>query len=433
MRKHLSAPNLYEIVRAGFNELEDKRRAQSISYSMTDVLMSAMAMFFFKSSSMLGFDKNIKIDPKMAENIQNIFKIKKIPSDTTMREVIDEIPTDSFRAIYKKIFSVVQRGNGLKEFEYMGQYIMPLDGTGIYSSGTLECPGCCVKNHKNDEKTFYHQALAGVLVHPFKSNVLVFPPEPITKQDGTNKNDCERNATFRFIKEFRREHPHLQVTVTADSLASKEPTIRELERLEFNYVLGCKPGDHKTLFDIVELNERNNFVQKYECKEGKFIYKFKFINNVQLNNSSEKKINFLDFEEVSESGKIKHFSWVTNFKINNSNVYQLMRIGRSKWKIENETFNTLKNQGYNLEHNYGHGKKNLSNNLMVLMFLVFFIDQVLLNFCEVYQQARKRHLTFHMLWEHLRSTTYILTINSLEDLIKIAAYGITATFTINTS
>ena len=33
---------------------------------------------------------------------------------------------------------------------------------------------------------------------------------------------------------------------------------------------------------------------------------------------------------------------------------------RARWKIENETFNTLKNQGYHFEHNYGHGEQHLS-------------------------------------------------------------------------
>ena len=67
-----------------------------------------------------------------------------------------------------------------------------------------------------------------------------------------------------------------------------------------------------------------------------------------------------------------------------------MRIGRARWKIENETFNTLKNQGYNFEHNYGHGNKNLCSVMTMLMSLSFLIDQVQQLCCGLYQKVRQK-------------------------------------------
>jgi len=52
-----------------------------------------------------------------------------------------------------------------------------------------------------------------------------------------------------------------------------------------------------------------------------------------------------------------------------------MRAGRARWKIENEAFNTLKNQGYQFEHNFGHGQQQLSVVLALLMMLAFLVDQ----------------------------------------------------------
>jgi hypothetical protein len=45
-------------------------------------------------------------------------------------------------------------------------------------------------------------------------------------------------------------------------------------------------------------------------------------------------------------------------------------------KIENESFNTLKTKGYNLEHNFGHSMQHLSAVLAVLNLLVFTFDTV---------------------------------------------------------
>jgi hypothetical protein len=53
-------------------------------------------------------------------------------------------------------------------------------------------------------------------------------------------------------------------------------------------------------------------------------------------------------------------SWITDFTVCKNNVAELVRNARTRWKIENECFNNLKNQGYHLEHNYGHGSENLS-------------------------------------------------------------------------
>ena len=70
-----------------------------------------------------------------------------------------------------------------------------------------------------------------------------------------------------------------------------------------------------------------------------------------------------------------HFSWVTDFTITKDNMFKIMRGGRARWEIANETFNTLKNQGYNFGHNYGLGKKNLSMIFVMLMMLAFLVDQ----------------------------------------------------------
>jgi hypothetical protein len=79
-----------------------------------------------------------------------------------------------------------------------------------------------------------------------------------------------------------------------------------------------------------------------------------------------------------------------------------MRGGRARWKIENETFNTLKNQGYEFEHNYGHGYKNLSVNLAFLMMLAFLVDQAQLLTSKVVQQALKKSFGLSNMYRKIR-------------------------------
>ena len=65
--------------------------------------------------------------------------------------------------------------------------------------------------------SWYHQLLGAVLVHPERRVVLPLAPEPIMREDGASKNDCERNAAKRLLADVRREHPHLKLIVVEDA------------------------------------------------------------------------------------------------------------------------------------------------------------------------------------------------------------------------
>ena len=122
-----------------------------------------------------------------------------------------------------------------------------------------------------------------------------------------------------------------------------------------------------------------------------------------LNKSNpDVRVNVLEYMQTNPKGMETVFSWVTNIPITQTNAFALMKGGRARWKIENETFNTRKNLGYNLEHNYGHGKKYLSTILCYLMLLAFFVDQIQGMSCSLFQAVKKRAGSFQFLWEKLR-------------------------------
>jgi hypothetical protein len=144
------------------------------------------------------------------------------------------------------------------------------------------------------------------------------------------------------------------------------------------------------------------------------------MNDVPLNNSNQDtRVNFIDYrEENSATGKTKRFSWVTDFTVTKENVMQIMRGGRARWKIENETFNTLKNQGYNFGHNYGLGKKNLSVVFVLLMMLAFLVDQIQQLCCPLFNAVWKKWKSKRSLWEKVRSKFHEFSIQTMEELYR---------------
>jgi Transposase DDE domain len=420
-RKHLSADALFGLVRSGFATIPDYRLGET-DIALTDALMSAFAMFSLKSPSLLAFDKE-----RAEGNLHTIYGIERVPCDTHMREILDPVSPEWLRPLFKSVFRQLQRGKALEEMVFLdGYYLLALDGTGYFSSQTIHCASCLHKVHRNGAITYYHQLLGAAILHPDRREVIPLMPEPIIKQDGTEKNDCERNAAKRFIIKLRQDHPHLQFIVTEDSLSSNAPHIETLHDHGCHYILGVKEGDHAYLFNQVQRAAHDGRVTAYERHDraAGIRHRFRFVNDVPLNGShADVRVNFIEYWEISHD-KVQHFSWVTDVRVNKRNVFRLMRGGRARWKIENETFNTLKNQGYNFEHNYGHGEQNLSVVFAMLMMLAFLVDQTQQRCCALFQAVWAKLGSKRLLWERMRALFYDYALESMRQLLEALLYGL---------
>jgi len=420
-RKHLSADALFSVVRSGFAAIPDYRLSDT-DISLTDALMAAFALFSLKSPSLLAFDKH-----RVEGNLGTIYAIDHVPCDTQMREILDPVSPESVRPLFRSVFGQLQRGKALEAMMFLDDYyLLALDGTEYFSSKTIHCASCLHKVHRNGSITYYHQMLGAALVHPDQRAVIPLMPEPIVKQDGTGKNDCERNAAKRFIAKLRKDHPHLKFIVTEDSLSSNAPHIETLHAHGLHYILGVKDGDHAYLFAQVQAAEQAGRVTSYERHDraARVVHRFRFVNDVPLNTSHrDVRVNFIEYWEVGEH-KVQHFSWVTDLRVSPRNVYHLMRGGRARWKIENETFNTLKNQGYHFEHNYGHGTQHLSVVFAMVMMLAFLVDQTQQLCCALFQAVWAKLGSKRLLWERMRALFYDYALKSMRQLLEALFYGL---------
>ena len=415
----LAADNLLKRIRAEFDQIKD-HRASNVVISLSDVLMSAFAMFSLKDSSLLEFDGRREKD----DNLKRIYEIERVPSDTQMRTILDEVSPGAISPLFKDAFGQLERSKVLSEMVYYGKYyLLTLDGTGYFSSKKVHCDTCLEKkNRKTGQITYSHQLMGGAIVHPDFKEVFPLMPEAIIKQDGESKNDCERNAAKRFLLQVRRDYPDLPLIITEDGLSSNAPHIKALKAGNFRFILGVKEGDHAYLFNYVNAAGQTT---EYEERTGTILHRYRFINQVPLNESNQDVlVNFLEYWEIN-GDKVRHFSWITDFTLKKWNVGLIMRGGRARWKIENETFNTLKNQSYFFEHNYGHGKKNLSVNFAVLMMLAFLIDQIQQRAYSLFQAVLKKEGSRKRLGQHIRDLFYTLSFSSMEEIYRALLYGYT--------
>ena len=294
--KTLHVDALIQALKTDFGKLTD-HRAQNAKIALDDAIMSAFAMFHLKDQSLLAFDERRRWQP---ENLHTVYGVADIPCDSQMRAILDEVDPAFLRPAFRTVFRRLQRGKKLESMTLLGgHYLLSGDGTGFYSSTKVASPYCLKKTQRNGVEMYYQQMYAAALVHPDCREVITFFPEMITRKDGSDKNDCERNASRRFFEDLRREHPHLKLIVTEDGLSSNAPHIEDLQRLDLRFILGVKPGDHQFLFSLVDeaiAQGKVTELQRVDANDSEKIHFYRFINQVPLNQSRQDLlVNFLEY------------------------------------------------------------------------------------------------------------------------------------------
>lgn len=454
IKKHLGFKSLRESLSGTFNAIKDHRQAHKIDYSLHDAMMSGFACMYFQDPSLLQFQKRLETKYH-SSNLKTLFGVHKIPESTQLRSIIDAVDGSKLRPFFTEYFYRLQRGKHLKQFElFKGLYLCALDGTQYFSSGSLSCKGCLTTQHKkkkgsdtdlerldfetedfsSPEETedsssaeetklrYSHKVLQAALMHPDLRQVIPLMPEEIYNTDGQDKQDCEMNGAKRLIPQIRKDHPQLGLIITGDDLFSKQPIIEDLKADRMHYIFVAKPTSHTYLADWLSVYPELNKKDRIDEKNVRHVYEW--MNDVPLHGGKGAiHVNYFSYKMLKKDKKgiekeTYKNSWITDLDVTKDTVETLVKGGRCRWKIENECFNTLKNQGYCIEHNYGHGEENLCFNFYLLTLIAFTFHQVFELTDRLYQTARGKLGSKRHLWETLRSYVKLMIFDSWEHLVE---------------
>lgn len=419
-KKHLSFTALRKALSEHFGQMDDCRQGGKVVYRLHDCLMSGFAMMFFQDPSLLAFQRRMQ-DSIQVNNLSKVFAVSHIPSDTQIRDVLDPLPSEALEGVFVELLHRLQRGKHLSNYQFLdGRYLIPIDGSQYFSSDKVHCPHCLVATTKG-RKRYHHNILQASIVCPGMRQVLPLAPEQISNSDGAKKQDCELAAAKRLVKKIRKAHPKLPIVIGGDDLYSNQPFIDALKDQGMSFILTAKPTSHKVLFQWVDELRGLGAGGSLEYGDEKSRrHRYQWVNAVPLNGTPDADtVNFFEYHLVAKTGKVTYRnSWVTDIDVDSDNVATLVKGGRARWKIENETFNTLKNQGYHLEHNFGHGRQNLSMIFFMLNLLAFYVHQILELTDRLYQSVRYKKFTSRKeFWNQLRCTFRILVFRDFEHML----------------
>src|SRR6266849_3776953 len=352
--KSLTLEAIIELLATTFGELEDPRAADQLTYPLRDTVMSGFALMFFQHPSLLQFQRAMQQKRRRC-NLQTIFGMHEVPSDTQMREILDGVEPEPLRGLLPQLCEKVRRvGWGgrfttpLPSGQHQGTYYtVALDGSEYFHSTRIQCTHCLRQRDQKGRIHSSHLVVGATLVRAGSHQVLPIDAEEVRNPTAESQpQDCELTAGKRVIARLRHEQPQMPLAL--------ESAVR---------------------------------------------------------------VTYVEVWEHTAGGELRyHNSWITDLDVTAENVAVVVTSGRTRWKIENEHFNVHKNHGYELTHNYGHGQHTLSM-VFYLLNLLAYVAHVIVELGDrLYQRCRAQE-SRRELWAALRTMLHAVLVKSWDQLL----------------
>jgi hypothetical protein len=339
-------------------------------YSMADIGLSAFSLFFMGSPSFLAHQRALARGQGQS-NCQTLFGIAAIPSDNYIRLMLDGAAPAAFDSLFLR---AIDKAGPLTRFQCLGgRMLIALDGSEYFCSRKIKCSQCSTRRRSDGGVECFHAFLGASIVAPGHQQVLPLPPEFIAPQDGAVKQDCERSAAKRWLVRHGRSVAHLRPIFLGDDLFACQPIAAAIQQAGGNFILTCKPSSHQTITEYLHGAKPEEHRQTSRKGRNVTTTIYRWLCGVPLRGTADAlTVNWFAIESRNAAGKRTYYnSFVTDLPVAADTVAELAACGRARWKIENETFNVLKTNGYNLEHNFGHGKQTLASIFVTLNLLAF--------------------------------------------------------------
>lgn len=405
--------------------LPDNRTGKNSQYSIKDAALGAFGVFFTQSPSFLAYQRDLQ-RRQGRSNAQTLFQLEQIPSDNHIRNLLDPIEPELLSELFLTIFRKFSHSQRRTEFQGLDErWLISLDGTQHFSSSRIHCDNCHRTEQQDGRVRYSHHLLSPVVVHPDHNQVLSLPPEFMQPQPDHDRQDCERAAAKRWIKQYGSAFKAEPVTLLGDDLYANQPMCQLALNHHFDFIFVCKPASHPHLYEwLAGLDQVDEGLPTFtqRCWNGRFheIWTYRYENQVPLRaGQAPLRVNWgqLTITQADTHEQLYRTAFVTNHSLEADTVADVTRAGRARWKVENEHNNVLKTKGYHLQHNFGHGQKYLANFLVTLNLLAFLFHTLFDLFDDRYRQIRQELGPRQTFFNDIRALTRYFIFDSWSALL----------------
>jgi hypothetical protein len=417
----------------------DTRKGKNKHYTVLDAALGAFAVFFTQSPSFLAYQRDMTAR-KGQSNAHTLFGLTRIPSDNQIRALLDPVPPELLGAVFEHGFSTLVQTQQLAAFRsWQKRLLVVLDGTQYFTSQHISCSQCSRQTHSNGTTTYSHRMLTPVIVAPHQNKVISLPPEFIVPQDGHAKQDCENAAAKRWLRKAAPAYRAHHITLLGDDLYATQPICEVLIEERLPFILVCKPDSHPTLY--AQLAQRtlgkdlHQITHSLHSPSGVTHATYRYASQLPLRASADTLyVNWCELTLTNAAGtQLYHNAFMTQAPLTAKTVAPLVQAGRTRWKVENENNNTLKTQGYHLEHNFGHGTQHLAALLATFNLLAFLFHTLLDLLDAQYHHLRRTLVSRKTFFDDLRALTRYLCFASWAHLLAFMLQGLNVQLPLNSS
>jgi len=341
--------------------VDDPRKEKYIDYTSEELLYPVI----LKNSCTIETMRQMTEwfgDANCASNLEKLMgrKIENIAHYDTINNFLERLDINELSNIkVGMIRSLIRNKSFYQARMPEKQWIVILDGTGLYHFRERHCENCLVKEitdkEGNKKKFYYHNVLEAKII--LSDNIVISLGTEFIENENedTPKQDCEINASKRLLKRIKEEFPKLNICILGDSLYAVESIIDICKDSGWNYLLRCKEGrqknlvlDYRYVLESGEYGEKKNILGEEKGTA-------KYVNHVEEITGKDFTANIFEYEyeqidKKSNKKTIVKFQWITDIELTNRNIEEMVKCGRKRWKIENKGFNTQKNILYKIEH-----------------------------------------------------------------------------------
>jgi hypothetical protein len=252
---------------------------------------------------------------------------------------------------------------------------------------------------------------------------LPLPAEFIAPRDGAEKQDCERNAAKRWLARHGLAVKSFRPVFLGDDLFARQPIAVAVQQGGGNFIFTCEPASHPTITEYLTDAELEEHRQSVVTRGKRATTIYRWLSAMPMRATDDAlSVNWFSVEILNGKGKRTYYnSFFTDLPVTAATVAELAACGRARWKIENETFNVLKTNGYNLEHNFGHGEETLASVLVTLNLLAFALHAAARLAVLAWREAVIARGTAYRFFEHLRTVTAYVVFETWDHLLRSIA------------
>ena len=338
-----------------FFKVTDPRKSEKCLYPLESYLYLALMMFILRMKAV----RQISFLLKTADantNFDQLFRCPHLPHSTSINKISRRLNPDEMQNATTYMVKYLIKQRVLEQYRFLGRYMIAIDGTYTYSSSKRHCKHCLTRTSKKTKKTtYYHMILEAKLVTSDGFAFSIMSEFVQNEEENPSKQDCETKAFHRLAEKLKEAFPRQGFILLLDGLFADGSIFQLCKEKNWEAIIVLKDKDLSTVnqeFENLKLMhpEQAFIVRKHDgCKQS-----FSWCNEIDYVDGKKRQfhLNILECIEQQADAEETKYKVISTIKVHRNNICKLSDAGRTRWVIENQGFNTQKNHGFALKHQY---------------------------------------------------------------------------------